>query len=204
MVQRAAGSEPPRARNAEATRADLLQAAVRRFTVLGYERTTTRDIAADAGVNVSLINRYFGSKEGLLAAAMAESADRLAEFRSAQSSITDALLTGLEPDAWPEFGHEHPLTLLLRGVSGDDRVRELRRGSLEAVVARLTVEVDLDAPRSADDAAVRAELVLALVAGVLSVRSTLPEGALATTDVDRLRDALRAITTSILTSTDGG
>jgi AcrR family transcriptional regulator len=32
---------------------------------MGYERTTSRDIASDTGANVSLLYRYFGSKEGL-------------------------------------------------------------------------------------------------------------------------------------------
>lgn len=45
-----------------ATREALLQAAHSRFIRLGYDRTTLRDVAADVGVNLALIKRYFDSK----------------------------------------------------------------------------------------------------------------------------------------------
>src|ERR1700712_5539888 len=79
MPKSTAPRDAHRPRDAEATRSALLHAAMRRFTVLGYERTTTRDIARDAQVNVSLINRYFGSKDGLFAAVMRESATSIAQ-----------------------------------------------------------------------------------------------------------------------------
>ena len=58
-------------RDAEATQDRLLNAARRQFAVNGFERTTVRDIAAEAGVNVALISRYFGGKEELFARAVA-------------------------------------------------------------------------------------------------------------------------------------
>src|SRR6266568_1912295 len=60
-----------RRRDAVATRRALLESARGRFTRLGYDRTTLRDVAADAGVNIALIKRYFDSKEGLFKAALA-------------------------------------------------------------------------------------------------------------------------------------
>src|SRR6185312_9822540 len=68
-----------RPRNAEETRAALLAAARLRFARDGYEATNLRDIAADAGVNVALIPRYFGSKEGLFQAAVAFDRSRLVQ-----------------------------------------------------------------------------------------------------------------------------
>src|ERR1700712_3708486 len=62
-------------RDADATRQMLLAAARRRFALDGYSSTTVRDIARDAGVNVSLINRYFDSKEGLFEACLQRAAD---------------------------------------------------------------------------------------------------------------------------------
>jgi AcrR family transcriptional regulator len=189
---------PVRARNAEATRDDLLHAAMRRFTVLGYERTTTRDVAADAGVNVSLINRYFGSKDGLFAAVMEEFAQSLEAFRTSRTtSLVESMLDQLDSGVWPEFGGEHPLLLLLREIGADERVGELRRRTLQGVLARLAAE--LGTGRS-EDAALRAELVLALFAGVLTLRAALPDGALATSDSGRLRAALDQATTAIAAS----
>ena len=55
------------ARNADETRRKLVAAARQYFAEHGYERTTVRAIAAEAGVNPALINRYFGGKEQLFA-----------------------------------------------------------------------------------------------------------------------------------------
>lgn len=57
-------------RGAEATSAAILQAAAELFSARGYDAASTRDIAERAGVNVALINRYFGSKAGLFEAAI--------------------------------------------------------------------------------------------------------------------------------------
>ena len=61
---------PPRRRDAQATRAALLEAAKAQFAALGYDSATLRDIAATAGADVALIKRYFGGKEGLFTEAL--------------------------------------------------------------------------------------------------------------------------------------
>jgi AcrR family transcriptional regulator len=60
---------PTRAEQGEATRANIVAAARRRFAADGYERATIRAIAVDAGIDPSLVMRYFGNKEGLFVAA---------------------------------------------------------------------------------------------------------------------------------------
>lgn len=171
-----------RPRDADATRTALLQAGRRRFTVLGYERTTTREIAADAGVNVSLISRYFGSKEGLFAAVVEESAGVL-ESPPAPASVEeflDQLSTSLHDDAWPEFGNTNPLVLLMRDLD-DERVGPLRRDALRTAIDRFAGLVG-----DGDDARLRAGLLFALVAGVVQVRGLLPDEPLATVDTEVL------------------
>ena len=59
-----------RKRNAEATRAAILAAGKRHFARSGYEGAYLRDIAAEAGADAALINRYFGGKEGLFLACL--------------------------------------------------------------------------------------------------------------------------------------
>jgi AcrR family transcriptional regulator len=49
------------------TRAEILEAARRQFAANGYDRATMRAIAADAGVDPSLIHHYFGTKDRLFA-----------------------------------------------------------------------------------------------------------------------------------------
>jgi len=55
---------------AERTRTAILAAARAQFTETGYDGTGLRAIAGRAGVNVALISRYFGSKDGLFLAAI--------------------------------------------------------------------------------------------------------------------------------------
>src|SRR3954451_19671976 len=111
--QSASPTGRPRTRDAQATRLALLRAAQRRFGVLGYDRATTRDIAHDAGVNLALIRRYFGGKEGLFRAVISATPELPANPDPFRGDLVDEFLAGLSPDAWPDLGH-HPLLLLLR------------------------------------------------------------------------------------------
>ncbi len=43
----------------------IIESALQLFSTKGFEGTSVREIAADAGVNVAMINYYFGSKEKL-------------------------------------------------------------------------------------------------------------------------------------------
>ncbi|MER5177180.1 TetR family transcriptional regulator [Streptomyces sp. NPDC002896] len=60
-----------RPRRSDATRTAILTAARERFAADGYERATIRAIARDARIDPSMVMRYYGSKEGLFAAACA-------------------------------------------------------------------------------------------------------------------------------------
>jgi AcrR family transcriptional regulator len=56
-------------RSSEETKAVILAAARERFGASGFQATTIRGIAADAGVDPSMVMRYYGSKDKLFAAA---------------------------------------------------------------------------------------------------------------------------------------
>ena len=43
----------------------IIESALKLFSTKGFEGTSVREIASDAGVNVAMINYYFGSKEKL-------------------------------------------------------------------------------------------------------------------------------------------
>ena len=57
-----------RRRDKAATKQALLEAAMQVFAARGFDAATTRDVAAKAGANEQLIQRYFGGKAGLLIA----------------------------------------------------------------------------------------------------------------------------------------
>jgi AcrR family transcriptional regulator len=64
-----------RQRDAERTRAALLIAARTLFSTRGFANTGVRDVAELAGVNSSLVRRYFGSKQGLFRATLEQVLD---------------------------------------------------------------------------------------------------------------------------------
>jgi AcrR family transcriptional regulator len=64
--------EEPKAERDVSTEEKILQAARKVFTQKGYAATRTRDIAAEAGINLALLNYYFRSKEKLFHQVMAE------------------------------------------------------------------------------------------------------------------------------------
>jgi len=57
---------PTRQNDRNLSECKLLEAAQQLFMKLGFDASTTRMIAAQAGVNLALISKYFGNKEGLL------------------------------------------------------------------------------------------------------------------------------------------
>lgn len=49
----------------EVARKKLIEAGLKIYSAVGYEKASTRLLAAEAGVNIAAIPYYFGSKEGL-------------------------------------------------------------------------------------------------------------------------------------------
>jgi AcrR family transcriptional regulator len=193
-----------RRRDAAATREELLQAARSRFTRLGYDRTTLRDVAADVGVNLALIKRYFDSKEGLFKAALANAPrvlSREGDFPRDRDALAEALSRQLSADAWPEFA-EHPVLMLLR-VSGDERVDSLRKQALQDFSRQVLEASDPAREQGADDDAsderlLRAQLVVALGVGVSLVRSAVGLQPLSDATSDDLVGPLRNVVDALL------
>lgn len=178
-----------RPRNAEETRAALLAAARLRFARDGYEATNLRDIAADAGVNVALIPRYFGSKEGLFRAVVAFDRDRLVQVvQGPQEYLAERLLNNALVDP---AGSEHDLFVTLLRSSDYPPAIEYMRTLLDLLSA------DLAAQTAAPDASLRADLVVALVTGIVVLRRLVGKAPLSEATADALlpsfQDALSAL-----------
>ncbi|MGY0039490.1 TetR/AcrR family transcriptional regulator [Pedobacter sp. NJ-S-72] len=67
-------------------RTSIITAAHGLFTELGYEGTSTRQIAKESGANMSMINYYFGSKEGVFLEIINE---RVKGFKAQLLSISE-------------------------------------------------------------------------------------------------------------------
>ena len=160
-----ADAAPPRTRRSDVTRAAILTAARNRFAEDGYDRATIRAIAADARIDPSMVMRYYGSKEGLFAAA--------AEF---DLRLPD--LSGVSPDTVGEVLVRHflhrwegdaTLAALLRTASTNPGAAERMRGifaeQLSTAVARFALD-PTEAPR-------RAGLVASQILGLALTRYVL-------------------------------
>ncbi len=64
----------------------ILTTAENLFSLHGYDGTSTRSIAMEAGVNLAMLNYYFGSKEGLYKAVLEK---RLSGFHQLLASINE-------------------------------------------------------------------------------------------------------------------
>ena len=79
----------------EDTRRRILEAALALFAVEGFDSAGTRAIAEQAGVNLPAIQYYFGSKEGLYRAAIAQIGEQAAQaIAPIAARVHDALDTG--------------------------------------------------------------------------------------------------------------
>jgi AcrR family transcriptional regulator len=89
----------PRARqprsDGEQSRERLMQAGLRLFARQGFAKTSTREIAEAAGVNLAAISYYFGDKEGLYRAVFFETqgkpADEIARYAGETLTLREAL-----------------------------------------------------------------------------------------------------------------
>ncbi|CAM3144542.1 TetR family transcriptional regulator [Streptomyces albus] len=171
-----------RRRGAVATRQALMSAASALFAERGYERTTVRDIAARARVNQALLFRYFGSKQALFEQVVAGEGRRHLR-RTPAEDVLESALRGLlaqeAGDAGDEERRHRALDIFLRSAAGGEaaRVGRLLTEDYADVLATLT---------DADDAALRAELVLAWLLGIGLSGRVVGRGALADADPDRV------------------
>ena len=105
-----------RGRDAAATRAAILEAARGAFTRESYDQVGVREIATVAGIDAALVIRYFGSKEGLFAAAIGKKFDLSLLFegdaRGLGERVARAVL--LKPKA---AGELDPMLILLRSAA---------------------------------------------------------------------------------------
>jgi len=91
------------------SRAAILAAARARFAADGYEKATIRAIAADAGIDASMVIRYYGSKAELFEASAA-----------IQLALTPSPASGPE-----QLAEDYAHTFVARWESGTNEVEQL-------------------------------------------------------------------------------
>ena len=187
--------QPARKRNAEDTRKAILASARRAFAEAGYDGAGLRGIAEAAGVTAMMIGRYFGSKEQLFAAVVADtmrdpvilSGDNITSDQMA-TQFARALVGLSAPGAdvldgfrvmWKSGGSE------VASAITRDQIMRIHHASAAGLV-------------TGDHAHQRAALFLALVAGVQLMRQQIALPALAEADPELLADLLTPLIAQLL------
>jgi AcrR family transcriptional regulator len=155
----------PRTRRSDTTRAAILAAARERFAADGYDRATIRTIAAAADIDPSMVMRYFGSKEGLFAAA-AEFELGLPDLAGIPREEVGAWAAGYFLTRWED---DDTLQALLRAGVTNETAAERLRGIFTEQIAAAVSRV---APPGAD-AVARAGLVSSQMLGLALTRYVL-------------------------------
>jgi len=157
-------SSPSQKRDSKATRARLLEAARVCFTRDSYEHVGLRDIANEAGVNSTLIGRYFGSKEALFSEAVCESFGIPPQLFTT-GSIADGLARWILQTVPDE---RFNLTLaLIRSAPSPVAGPMLRHALDERFIGPLAERLD------GDEARLRAAVMSALTLGACVLRDVL-------------------------------
>jgi AcrR family transcriptional regulator len=167
----------------EGTRRAILGAARAIFAARGYEQTTIRAVASQAGVDASMVMRYFGSKAGLFTAAVTMGLE-VPDLRSAPASRRGEVLTRYFVSRWEDPLRGDELIAMLRTAVTSETVA----GQLQAVVGHLATEPI--AALGDDRAAERGTLIAAQLLGLALCRYILRFEPLASLSPDEVVAAI--------------
>jgi AcrR family transcriptional regulator len=169
-----------RPRDAAATQAEILKAAKILFTQFGYAQCNLRQIAARAGVDVALVNRYFGSKRGLFAAIFDKddfSFEPLMAQGKAKFALALARDAALKAKSHDEFD---PLIIAIRSASSPDALEILH----EMLECKMTGP--LAKYLGGKDAHLRANFIIAWLVGFDLMRNVFRAKAFAGNDAEKM------------------
>lgn len=151
------------------TRGEILAAARRSFAERGFDRTTIRGVAGDAGVDAALVHHYFGSKEDLFLAALEVPVDP-------RTLIPPVFEPGLDGAAerllhtflgvWDRPENNQALVALVRTAFVADHAADLLRDGMTRIVLRAIVPQ----LREVGEGEIRAQLVASQLVGLVLAR----------------------------------
>ena len=124
----------------------ILEAAVSLFAARGYDAVGVRQIAAEAGVNISMISYYFNGKLGILKAI-------LDDFYTAYHAIITGVLKNDEPP-------EESVRKIIRGL-----IRYVKENTDITLIAFDTIPLDI--PEIADQKAAKLGKLIQAISGLM-------------------------------------
>ena len=177
------------------TREQILEVARRRFLTEGYHAVTMRSVAMEAGVDAALVSYFFGSKQGLVGAALTLEANPADVLTSALPGDLDRLpervLRALVT-TWDDPQRGGPLRSMVRLSAQDPGVARLMREMVEqGIIDKLAERL------GGADARQRAAIFTVQITGVIFTRYLVELEPVASMGADelvrRLSPGLRAV-----------
>jgi AcrR family transcriptional regulator len=162
----------------------ILEAARRQFAEAGYELTSIRGIAADAGVDAALVMHFFGSKERLFRAAVTwpfDPTELLPRLLGPGAAGLGERLTRTFLTFWDDPATSPQLLAMLRSAMTSDSFARLLREFVVTQLFRHLTEV-VEGP----DRELREELAAAHLLGIAILRLVLRVEPLASASIDQL------------------
>jgi AcrR family transcriptional regulator len=129
----------------EPTRRAILEAARRAFAARGYEQTTIRAVAADSGIDASMVMRYFGSKAGLFAAASTTDLEA-PKLTSVPAARRGEFIVRHFIERWERSPGDDTLVFLLRTAVTNDTVAAELQANFNRVVTAPIAALDARDP----------------------------------------------------------
>lgn len=136
----------------EETKARIVEAAVRSLVETGYNDTTIKDIASEAGIAVGLAHYYFDNKDDLLAAAL-ELGCPMADIDLAGKTGAEQAELGFAAEKQGQISNADTYRLVFDMAGAgmhNPRIREKIRHFLDnrrAIITEITEAVMSEAPR---------------------------------------------------------
>jgi AcrR family transcriptional regulator len=178
-----------RRRGSPDTRESILEVARRLFADKGFDATTVRAIASDAGVDPAMIHHYFGTKEELFRQSLSIPFDPTTEIPKIVAEGLDRAgenLIRMFVRVWDSPLGGAGAALIRSAMSNEWTIRLLREFLTTQILRRVIAELKLDPA----EAPLRASLVASQLAGLAMMRYIVKLEPLASLPVE---DLVRAI-----------
>jgi AcrR family transcriptional regulator len=170
------------------TREAIADAARRRFAELGYDRTTIRGIAEEAGVDPALVVHFFGSKQELFLKVMElpfEPEEMVPQVLEGPKSEAGLRLARFAVGMIENEDSRNVLTGVLRAAASEPHAAELARELVaNRVVAAFARSLAVDQPE------LRANLIASQIVGLIMARYVIRVEPLASLEPQALVDAI--------------
>jgi len=171
-------------KRSDRTKSAILRAARERLAAQGYDRMTIRAVAADAGIDPSMVMRYFGNKAQLFDAAL-DIDLHLPDLTGIPADQLPRKLVRLFLDRWENDPTDDALLVLLRSAVTNEHAATRMREIFAAQVAPT-----LAAALGQEIAAKRAGLVSAQLLGLGLTRYLLRLPAVTALNPQEIEDTL--------------